>query len=1770
MERNAKVNKILELYNTTSRSVVSKEQEWEKLLELMGRMYRYSYSDQLLIYAQKPKAIACTTFDGWNDSMNRYVKRGAIGAGLLVSNSYGTKLRYVFDVSDTAEKTENAKTPYIWKIDQSNEKLVGKMLNENYHTGTNNIEESIDIIATNVIQEYDMAIQDTSIDENEYKDIIQASISFALTSRLLKENRRQEAFKELSKIDDIELITDIGTKVSNIVEKVYLDVSRTITKIERGISKDEHGIRENGRTASTEHAIRITGSTVREIWKNERSIPNGTQRIKIQPHSIDRSDAPILIRSADRVQRENQPINGGNEELERSTRQNETADGVGGIYEQSSFISRGDSDKRDSVSVVENIEENETDSLSVKAQKLSVFPVLEQIKKERASVDPLISEEEAKERIIDEISRINATYDFNALETELNIRHPYADYAVNEAFKNYSRTDLELAHNFLNNKDKGEAEIDSVLEASRESEYREKTTNFKIDNYDLGKGSKQEKFENNIKSIRTLLAIEQNERSATKEEQSILSNYIGWGGLPEYFEPEHKQYEVLRDLLSDSEYEQTRASTLNAHYTAPEIIKAMYQGLSNLGFEKGNVLEPAMGVGNYFGMLPDSMNNSNLFGVELDEISGRISKQLYPDANIEIRGFEESQHPDNFFDVAIGNVPFGNYKLLEKRYDKNNFLIHDHFFAKSLDKVRAGGVVAFITSKGTMDKKNSSVRRYLAQRAELLGAIRLPNTAFKDNAGTEVTSDIIFLQKRDTPIDIETDWIHLDVDENGIEMNSYFASHPEMILGQMEMQSTRYGMDSVCIADSTKNLSEELEIAIGNIKGDMSQIQSNVIEEDGVLTMPADPVVKNFSYTLIDDEVWYRENSIMYQPDMKDTTKERIKGMVQIRTSLNEVIQIQLDNGSDDELQKAQDELNEVYDKYTKKYGLINSRGNVSAFAEDNSYYLLSALEEVNEDGTLKAKADMFSKRTINKTTKVERVDSPSEALAISIAEKACVDMNFMSELCGKDEESIYKELTGVLFHNPRFNSNNPKESKYQMADEYLSGNIRQKLDDALLKSALEPEKYTVNVEALKVVMPKDLEASEIDIRLGATWIEPKYIQEFMYETFQTSYFCQERGEYHRAIKVKYDEFSGEWNVSNKSMAGGHDVASTVTYGTSRINAYRILEDTLNLKDVRIYDTVKDIEGKEKRVLNQKETTIAKQKQESIKTKFAEWIFKDASRRQNLVKIYNEKFNSQRAREYDGSHINFVGMNPEIKLRKHQVDAIAHILYGDNTLLAHEVGAGKSFEMIAGAMESKRLGLCNKPLLSVPNHLTEQMAGEFLRLYPSANILVATKKDFETGRRKRFCARIATGDYDAVIMGHSQFERIPISYERQERLLHEQVHEITKGIEGLKSNGGEKFSIKQLERTKKSLETRLKKLQDTERKDDVVTFEQLGVDKLIVDEAHAYKNGFIYTKMRNVAGLGSSESQKANDMFMKCRYLDEVTGGKGIVFATGTPVSNSMTELYIMQRYLQYDKLEEMGLLHFDSWASNFGETTTAIELAPEGTGYRAKTRFSKFFNLPELMTMFKEVADIKTSDQLNLPTPEIVYENVSVQPSEIQKEMVQELSKRASDIQKGNVDPHIDNMLKITSDGRKLGLDQRTIEPDFPDEEGSKVNTCINNVFDIWDEGKEEKLTQLIFCDLSTPKGKALKLDDLEVDKEEFLSVYDDIKAKLIDKGVPENEVAFIHDAKTELQKKELFKQVRRGDVRVLIGSTAKCGAGMNVRATRLQVKSLHTKSKI
>ncbi len=1344
--------------------------------------------------------------------------------------------------------------------------------------------------------------------------------------------------------------------------------------------------------------------------------------------------------------------------------------------------------------------------------------------------------------------KIETLVDGTVIRTE---QYDSLEDMTERSLKNLSFDDLVyLSEEELERVEKASAPIVPVWEQPKKSKVQSfdlhpeipmsERHNFDLANNEITEVNKKERFHRNYAAITVLKRCQEESRFATPDEQKILSRYVGWGGIPEVFDERagawHTEYAMLKNILTPEEYESARESTLTAFYTPPTVIKAVYKAMEQLGFREGNILEPSCGIGHFIGMLPESMRESKIYGVELDTVSAGIAQQLYQKSSIAAQGFEEANLPDSFFDAVVGNVPFGDFKVPDKRYDKHKFLIHDYFFAKSLDKLRPGGVMALITSKGTMDKENPTVRKYIAQRADLLGAIRLPNNTFKGNAGTEVVSDILILQKRDRIVDIEPDWVHLATDENGIAMNSCFVEHPEMILGEMKMVSGRFGPEPSCVPYEGADLAEQLSEVVANIHGEITayEVEDELTEEDN--SIPADPTVRNFSYTLVDGKIYFRENSRMAPVDVSATAENRIKGMIAIRDCVRNLIELQTEDYPDSAIKEEQAKLNSLYDTFTAKYGLINSRANSSAFSQDSSFSLLSALEVLGDDGQLEKKADMFYKRTIKPHTPVTSVDTSSEALAVSMGEKACIDMEYMCQLSGKTEEEIFADLKGVIFLNPMYGYGNSTEAKYLMADEYLSGNVREKLAWAKKSAQLSPEEYSINVEALQKVQPKDLTASEISVRLGATWLPPEIVEQFVFEFLGTPRYAQWN------IKIHFSEYTGEWNIEGKSYDRGN-VKAYSTYGTSRINAYKIIEETLNLKDVRIFDYEEDADGKKKAILNKKETAIAQAKQELIKQGFQDWIWSDPERRERLCKLYNEKFNSIRPREYDGSHITFNGMNPEIELREHQRNAVAHILYGGNTLLAHAVGAGKTFEMTAAAMESKRLGLCSKSLFVVPNHLTEQWASEFLQLYPSANILVATKKDFETKNRKRFCGRIATGDYDAIIIGHSQFEKIPMSIERQRAILEQQLEEVTNGIADLKRNRGDNFSVKQLERTKKSVKQKLDKLNDQSKKDDVVTFEELGVDRLFIDESHYYKNLFLYTKMRNVGGIAQTEAQKSSDLFMKCRYLDEITGGRGTVFATGTPISNSMVELYTIQRYLQYNTLVKNNLQHFDAWASTFGETVTAVELTPEGTGYRAKTRFARFYNLPELMAMFKEVADIKTADMLDLPVPKAVYHNISVKPSEIQKQMVAELAERAEKVRNGMVDASVDNMLKITNDGRKLALDQRLINPMLPDFEGSKLNACVDAMFETWENGKEKRLTQLFFCDLSTPKNDG------------NFSVYDDIRKKLIERGVPAEEIKFIHEADTEAKKLELFKKVRRGDVRILMGSTAKMGAGTNVQ---------------
>lgn len=1702
--------------------VTGRQEEWKAFLATAARNYKYPYYDQLMIYLQRPEATACAEYDFWFDAMHRYVKRGAKGIALVDNEGDSPRLRYVFDVADTGARS-NSRPVWLWQMKEEYRNPVMAALERAYGVSGENLslEAQLEQVAGRLAADYWMdygrqisgIVADSFLEEYDefnigiaFRKAVQASIVYTLSVRCAEDTESQfepEDFRDVSDFNTRQTAAALGTAVSSLSGEVFREIERAIRDYERTKAQERsqnYEERNNiqagrGLSSSGDQAERDDREASGQIREDAQGISEGEQSDTVQRSGADR--AAVSPSSGDR--RDRAPEAGTADEgasgEESGAGQKVEPDGVGTPFKQPE--SPGGRDDTGGT-----------------YQQLSLFPSeADQI----AAIDHLEPAESMKP----------SAFSVSGTEPEQMSGELPEESLEGSAMPPLSEDEISLA---------------SAAEISPQ--------NYRITDDHLGEGGPKAKYERNVEAIRTLFALEQENRNATPEEQSVLAQYVGWGGLPDAFDPEKagwaRESQELKGLLSEQEYEMARASTLNAHYTSPTVIKAIYEAVGGMGFTSGNILEPSMGVGNFFGLLPDEMSGSRLYGVELDSISGRIAQKLYPNAEITVAGFETTDRRD-FYDLAVGNVPFGNYRVSDKPYDKLGFSIHNYFFAKALDQVRPGGIVAFVTSRYTMDSKNSDARRYLAQRAELLGAIRLPNNAFKANAGTEVVSDIIFLQKREHPIDMEPEWVRLRFTQEGFRLNSYFAEHPEMVLGRLSAENTQYGREEYTVEPIPGiDLAEQLHQAVSRIRGQYQAVETVLVEgENTQRVIPADPNVKNYSYTVVDGEVYFRENSVMRPVELNETAKGRIWGLVELRQAVNELIDYQMEDYPEEDIRAKQRELNTLYDKFTAEYGLINSRSNAQAFADDSSYYLLCSLENINENGELESKADMFTKRTIRPERHVTHVDTPSEALAVSIGERGKVDLPFMAELLGTpgEYEAIMEGLRGVIFKDPL--SSDQPEAGWQTADEYLSGNVREKL--RIAQTAVKSDSaFTVNVEALTKAQPKDLDASEIDVRLGATWIEAEDIQRFMQETFETPFYL------FRSIEVHYSPITAEWQISGKSAVSRNNVAAYTTYGTERANAYRILEETLNLKDIRIYDTVEDPNGKEKRVLNKKETTLAQQKQQAIKDAFQDWIWREPERRERLCNRYNELFNATRPREYDGTHIHFVGMNPDIKLRPHQLNAIAHVLYGGNVLLAHEVGAGKTFEMAASAMESKRLGLCQKSLFVVPNHLTLQWANEFLRLYPSAKLLVASKKDFETANRKKFCARIATGDYDAVIIGHSQFEKIPISAERQERLLREQIDEITNALSELKFQRGDSFTIKQMEKTKKSLQTRLDKLLGADRKDDVITFEQLGVDRLFVDESHAFKNLFLFTKMRNVAGLSTSEAQKSQDMFLKCRYMDELTGGRGVVFATGTPVSNSMTELYTVMRYLQYGTLRQKGLTHFDCWASTFGETTTAIELAPEGTGYRARTRFAKFFNLPELMAMFKEVADIKTSDQLNLPVPEAKFETVVVQPSEHQQAMVAELSERAAAVHSGMVDSTVDNMLKITSDGRKLGLDQRLMNPLLPDDPGSKVNACVTNVLRIWEEGKEERLTQLLFCDLSTPKNDGT------------FNVYDDIRSKLIAAGVPEQEVAFIHTADTEAKKKELFAKARSGQVRILMGSTQKMGAGTNVQDRLIAVHHL------
>lgn len=1672
---NDNLKKIESLSCQAAAKIISTKDAWLSCLNTVSRLYKYPFSDQLLIHAQRPNATACATMGIWNKNMHRWVKSGSKGIALIDRSQEQGRLAYVFDVSDTIESA-NSVTLNLWALSSKRQSALLGTLQESYGLLGSDLMAQLKGIAMLTAEEYlknddikliqylrDNRFAEAPVTEinKSVKNALSASIYHCLLSRCHIADDgyfTEEIFQAVKLFDTYEGIIALGTVISRSAEHVLRQIEKIITSQER----------------------------------MERSHNHGDQL-----HSSGRV-------SVSQFNAGGQPDAAGRRNLDGADKSTPDDRGSGTIYRQIR-MDEGKLSERTQPDSLQRIE----DGRSIDATPVG----------STGNSDQSLGFDSG--RAGEEESRAGQGIRSDGLG------QPYERAEGNGGRNNKERDHLQLAHS--------------------------PGINYRITDDNLGVGGAKTKYRNNIEAIRVLQKIEKAQRRATSEEQVILSKYIGWGGLPQAFDNENdswiKEYAELKSLLTINEYEMAKASTLNAHYTAPMVIKAIYEAVERMGFTSGNILEPACGNGNFFGLIPESMSDAKLYGVELDSISGRIATQLYQNANITVSAYEKAQLQDNFFDLAIGNVPFGNYGIDDPKYNKHNFFIHDYFFAKTLDKVRPGGIVAFITSKGTLDKQNPKVRKYIAQRADLLGAVRLPNNAFLANAGTEVTTDIIYLQKRERIIDIEPDWVHLGTTVEGIPVNGYFAEHPEMILGQMIKDKSMYGnqSDTSCVPLEGADLSNQLKEALKHIEASsMIHDKSEMNPPDGSsgLTFPADPSVRNYSYTIVNDRVLFRKDSTMHEVNLPEAALNRIRDMIGLRDCVNSLIDLQLNESSDTDIKNKQHELNSLHDRFIDKYGLINSRSSKTAFSEDSSYYLLCSLEILDEDGALARKADIFTKRTIKQKVTVQSVDTASEALALSIAEKACVDISYMCELASMSKDKLLFNLQGVIFANPE-KTDQLGNSTYETADQYLSGNVRKKLQLARTYAEKEPDVFYINVAALEAVQPKDLTAGEIDLRLGTTWIDKEYIESFVFELLQPPFYIK------TSISVDYEPHTATWNVHGKNFDKSSNIFANVTYGTSRMNAYQIIEDTLNLKDVRVYDIIKDSSG-EKRILNKKETMLAQQKQEAIKQAFKDWIFTDPTRREHLTQKYNAAFNSTRPREYDGSHINFVGINPEIKLFSHQRNAIAHILYGKNTLLAHEVGAGKSFEMIAAAMESKRLGLSQKSLFVVPNHIIEQMASEFMRLYPSANILVASKTDFEPQNRKKFCARIATGEYDAVIIGHSQFEKIPVSHERQVRLISEQIAEITGSINAIKNSKGKAFTVKQLEKTKKQLNTKLSKLTNEDRKDDVVTFEQLGVDRLFIDEAHNFKNLFYYTKMHNVAGISQTEAQKSSDLFMKCRYIDEITNGKGIVFATGTPVSNSMTELYTMMRYLQFDTLLKNDLSNFDAWASTFGETVTAVELAPEGTGYRAKTRFAKFYNLPELMCMFKECADIKTADMLNLPTPISNLHMVAVKPSEHQKELVSALSKRAAAIHNGLVDSSDDNMLLITSDGRKIGLDQRLINPLLPDDPNSKVNTCTDNVFRIWEDTKADNLTQLVFCDISTPHN------------DDRFNVYDDIRYKLISRGIPEKEIVFIHDADTDAKKKELFAKVRKGQVRILFGSTAKMGAGTNVQDKLIAVHDL------
>ena len=1770
-------------FNEVSQRVRSNGFNWSEFLTCAARNHKYEFRDQLLIYDQRPNAVACADIDLWNKHFHRYVNKGTKSVRLLSPD--GQKVRHVFDITDTRPGYghEFDEPPYVWQIEPEDVNDVSARLSETYGT-SGGLRSQILTISRDICQKFaesndGLYTRAQSAEERqELTDLLSNSVEYYLLTRCgLVPQVENYNFEKISDLD-MSTVMRLGTVTSRLSRTVLDNVEqvvrgnyerRKIDAEERlaawsisGELHDRRGIDGNGRPGNSgiEHEAggghddlprgRLDGDgqgrpaggefdegdggrdTVRESSGHLDTVPNDESETAGRTADEVRTDASEIsggMESADGVRAGRESSNslsgdtGTGESDESGTdepvredrpaaRQERRSDGLGTTHEQSGHASgrnsNADSDLQLGIDFGE--EQGEAETPLTGAETSRTEEILSNVETNKTD-----------EQTLSDIENIENIENVNSTEK--------ADTSESTETSNNQEPILK------------EVVIDLTPQPQRS---RQPRTNYQITDDDLGIGGAKTKYRNNVEAIRTLKKIESEDRLATPEEQEILSRYVGWGGIPQAFDEKNedwkKEYSELKELLTEEEYGAARGSVLNAHYTSPMVARSMYETLVRMGFAKGNILEPSCGTGNFFGVLPESMGQSKLYGVELDSLTGRIARQLYQKADITIDGYERAKYPDNFFDVAIGNVPFGGYTLVdgEHKRERENLKIHDYFFAKTLDKVRPGGVVAFITSKGTLDKVNSSVREYLAQRAELLGAVRLPNNAFKSNAGTEVTADIIFLQKREKLIDdIQADWTRTGETEDGLRVNEYFIQHPDMILGRMVKDSRLYHgneNETTCEPIDGADLSEQLKTALSRIEGRIEEREIQT-QEQTTETIPADPSVRNFSYTLVDGELYYRENSQMYKPDLPQSALNRAKGMVEVREACRAVINAQMDGCSDETLKELQAELNGVYERFCRRFGRINDQQNARAFDDDSSYYLICGLENMDAHHNFIGKSDMFTKRTIRQNIVPTSVGTAQEALLLSMSEKACVDMDYMSSLTGKTEAELFGELKGEIYRVPNVFGNETGRTEYQTADEYLSGDVRAKLNIARIFAEHDPE-LTENVKALEAAQPEPLKATEIDVRLGSTWVPPKYVEQFMHELLETPFYRRDK------ITVEYSEHTSAWNITGKKLDAGNVLANT-TYGTQSISAYSIIEDTLNLKAVKIFKTIEDADGKERRVIDNEATTLAQQKQEEIKEKFKSWIFEDPERREDLVNIYNTRFNSTRAREYDGSHLHFGGINPDINLRPHQRDAIARILYGGNTLLAHEVGAGKTYEMVASAMESKRIGLSHKSLFVVPNHLTEQMATETLRLYPGANVLVATKKDFETKNRKKFCAKIATGDYDIIIIGHSQFEKIPLSSERQERFIRAQIDEITEGIQELKESRGERWSIKQMEASKKSLEAKLEKLQASHKKDDVITFEELGVDRLFVDEAHNYKNLYLYTKMQTVAGISQTEAQKSSDMFMKCRYMDELTGDKGVIFATGTPVSNSMTELYTMQRYLQYGKLQSMGLQNFDAWASTFGETTTALELAPEGTGFRAKTRFSKFFNLPELMKVFKDVADIKTADMLNLPRPKANFHVVSVKPTDDQRALVAGLSERASLVHTRQVKPEEDNMLKITSDGRKIGLDQRLINPLLPDDPGSKVNTCVKNVLQIWSDTQAERSTQLIFCDFSTPG------------KDKGFNVYDDIKQKLIASGVPEQEIAFIHDADTEKKKDELFAKVRSGEVRVLMGSTQKMGAGTNVQ---------------